>query len=106
MRTRIVKLIDVDDDIVRIKYDVTKICNEVGCPGIISTRHLNTSRQLSYFESCRANDDLPDDESVQALMLNYWERRLDICNCTVILAYNLYLFLELLMVIHLCCLLV
>ena len=75
----ITNLIDGDDDIVRIKYDVTKICNEVGCPGIISTRHLNTSRQLSYFESFRANDDLPDDHSVEALMSNYWDRRLDKC---------------------------
>ena len=59
----ITKLIDVDDDIVKIKYDSTKICDEVGCPGIISTRHVITSRQLSYFESSRAIDDLTDDDS-------------------------------------------
>lgn len=75
----ITNLIECDDDIVRIKYNVTKICNSVGCSGILSNRHVNTSRRLSIFESGRANDNLPDDESVEALMYNYWERRIDTC---------------------------
>jgi hypothetical protein len=72
--------IDVDEDIVRINYDVTKICQEVGCPGVVCDRLMNnTDRQLSYFESSQANDGLPNDMNVPELIFNYWARRIDMC---------------------------
>ena len=64
----------------RIKYNVEKNFYDASCPGLLSNRHTNTSRELGIFESNRANDTLPDDESTQALIFNYWNRRIDLCH--------------------------
>lgn len=68
-----------EKDIMRILYNVSKKCNQVGCPGVIAIRNQCHSRELPLFESAQRNDSEPDDASVTELMTNYWERRVDKC---------------------------